>query len=140
MVVVVVVVMVAVIVVVVVVVVVAVVVMVRTCRYHCTSMHLVRVAEHLGRRDSRRPRHPFPALMTGVNPRPVPVHRALEAQPPSQLIDHTAPVVAYNGHATTSSEFNESNCGRELQYLHKRSHLPAIVWNAVRSASRPANQ
>ena len=27
--------------------------------------------------DSRRPRHPFSALMAGVNPGPVPVHRAL---------------------------------------------------------------
>ena len=39
-------------------------------------MQLLRVAERLGA-SSRRPRHPFPALMAGVNPGPVPVHRAL---------------------------------------------------------------
>ena len=29
-------------------------------------MQLIRVAEHMGA-SSRRPRHPFPALMAGVN-------------------------------------------------------------------------
>ena len=44
---------------------------------HATQMmHLFRVAERLGA-SSRRPRHPFPALMAGVNPGRVPVHRAL---------------------------------------------------------------
>ena len=37
------------------------------------------VAEHLGE-SSRRPRHPFPALMTGVNPGRVPVHTAVKTQ------------------------------------------------------------
>ena len=37
------------------------------------------VAEHLGA-SSRRPRQPFPTLMAGVNPGPVPVHRALPDQ------------------------------------------------------------
>ena len=41
-------------------------------------MHPVLVAERL-RASSRRPRHPFLALMAGVNPGPVPVHRALPA-------------------------------------------------------------
>ena len=39
-------------------------------------MHRIRVAEHLGA-SSRQPRHPFSALMAGVRPGPVPVHRAL---------------------------------------------------------------
>ena len=53
-----------------------VVVVVRT-RCHCTRMHLIRVAERLGA-SSRRPRHPFPAQMAGVNPGRVPVHTALK--------------------------------------------------------------
>ena len=40
-------------------------------------VHLIRVAEHLGA-SSRRPRHPFPALMAGVNPGRVPVCTALK--------------------------------------------------------------
>ena len=39
-------------------------------------MHLIRVAERLGA-SSRRPRHPFPALMA-VNPGRVPVYTALQ--------------------------------------------------------------
>ena len=88
-------------------------------------MQLIRVAERLGA-SSRRPRHPFPAMMAGVNPGRVPVHRAPKAQLTSpltsqhehrtsttvdelrQVIDHTAPVVAYNGRATTSPELNEA--------------------------------
>ena len=46
---------------------------------HATQLHAMNwVAGHL-QSDSRRPRHPFPALMAGVNPGPVPVHRALPA-------------------------------------------------------------
>ena len=37
------------------------------------------VAEHLGA-SSRCPRHPFPALMAGVNPGRVPVDTALKSQ------------------------------------------------------------
>ena len=43
---------------------------VRTCGLTCVfvhtyqQLHLIRVAEHLGS-SSRRPRHPFPALMAG---------------------------------------------------------------------------
>ena len=33
------------------------------------TVHLIRVAEHLGA-SSRRPRHPFPALMAGGQPWP----------------------------------------------------------------------
>ena len=40
-------------------------------------MHLMRVAEHLGA-SSRRPRHPFPALMAGVSPGRGPVYTALK--------------------------------------------------------------
>ena len=39
-------------------------------------MQLIRVAEHLGA-SSRRPRHPFPALMAGETPGRVPVYTAL---------------------------------------------------------------
>ena len=38
------------------------------------------VAEHLGA-SSRRPRHPFPALMAGETPGRVPVYTALENKP-----------------------------------------------------------
>ena len=44
-----------------------------------------------GSGNSRRPRHTFPALMAGVNPGPVLVHKALQAHPSSQptsLHDH----------------------------------------------------
>ena len=37
------------------------------------------VAEHLGA-SSRRPRHPFPALMAGETPGRVPVYTALKSQ------------------------------------------------------------
>ena len=40
------------------------------------------VAEHLGA-SSRRPRHPFSALMAGDNPGRVPVYTALPAHPKS---------------------------------------------------------
>ena len=43
-------------------------------------MQLIRVAEHLGA-SSRRPRHPFPALMTGEAPGRVPVYTALKSLP-----------------------------------------------------------
>ena len=39
------------------------------------------VAEHLGA-SSRRPRHPFPALLAGVSPGRVPVHTALRKVKP----------------------------------------------------------
>ena len=39
-------------------------------------MQLIRVAERLGA-SSRRPRHPFPALMAGEPPGRVPVYTAL---------------------------------------------------------------
>ena len=55
------------------------------CRYERTAHAPNWVAERLGA-SSRRPRHPFPALMAGVNPGPVPVHRALQAHPqPSEM-------------------------------------------------------
>ena len=38
------------------------------------------VAEHLGA-SSRRPRHPFPALMAGETPGRVPVYTALKTHP-----------------------------------------------------------
>ena len=41
------------------------------------EMHLIRVAEHLGA-SSRRPRHPFPALMAGETHGRVPVYTALK--------------------------------------------------------------
>ena len=76
---------------------------------------------------------------------PVPVHRALKAQLTSpltsqhehrtsttvdelrQVIDHTAPVVAYNGHATTSPELNEAAVGARLSSprQHQRTAGPA---------------
>ena len=45
-----------------------------------SRMQLIRVAEHLGVKLPSS-RHPFPALMAGVNPGPVPVHRALPTHP-----------------------------------------------------------
>ena len=84
----------------------------------------------------------------GVNPGPVPVHRALNVQPTSplpsqhehktsttvdelrQVINHTAPVVAYNGHATTSPELNEAAVARlSSPRLHKRTAGPAQKGN-----------
>ena len=43
-------------------------------------MQLIRVAEHLGA-SSRRPRHPFPALMAGETPGRVPVYTVLKTHP-----------------------------------------------------------
>ena len=43
-----------------------------------SSVHLIRVAEHLGVETPGVPATPFRALMAGVNPGPVPVHRALQ--------------------------------------------------------------
>ena len=60
-----------------------VVVVVRTRCTTCVSLHTRRRcmhqigAEHLGA-SSRHPRHPFPALMAGVNPGRVPVYTALK--------------------------------------------------------------
>ena len=48
-------------------------------------MHLIQVAERLGA-SSRRPRHPFPALMAGVNPGRVPVYTALKKKPQELII------------------------------------------------------
>ena len=57
-----------------------------------------------GSQDSRRPRHPFPALMAGVNPGPVPVHRALPRTMSTQhLLLHTNGHVNNGVQATTSS-------------------------------------
>ena len=47
------------------------------CRYDRTSMHLIGW-QNTRESDSRRPRHPFPALMAGVTPGRVPVHTALK--------------------------------------------------------------
>ena len=121
-----------------VVVVVVVVVVVRTCSLYDVSVHAIQQyapnsnGRTPGSRKSRRPRHPFPALMAGVKTGRVPVYTALKGKPVDeqptspltsqhehrtsttvdellQVIDHTAPVVAYNKHATTSPEYNESN-------------------------------
>ena len=55
----------------------------RTCLCRCERIaHAPNwVAESLGA-SSRRPRHPFPALMAGVSPGRVPVHTALKNQTP----------------------------------------------------------
>ena len=42
-------------------------------------MHLIWVVERLGA-NSRRPRHPFPALMAGETPGRAPVYTALKTQ------------------------------------------------------------
>ena len=70
-----------------VVVVVVVVVVVRAVEYGvCVSPYAPTtnapnwVAEHLGA-SSRRPRHPFPALMAGDTPGRVPVYTALTGKP-----------------------------------------------------------
>ena len=47
-------------------------------------MQLIRVAEHLGA-SSRRPRHPFTALMAGVNPGRVPVYTAQKNDTPAGM-------------------------------------------------------
>ena len=48
------------------------------------EMQLIRVAEHLGA-SSRRPHHPFPALMAGETPGRVPVYTALKTHPVHEL-------------------------------------------------------
>ena len=74
---------------VVVLVVVVVVVVVRTLCLYDLSVHATQLlamnsgGRSPGSRNSRRPRHPFPAPMAGVNPGPVPVHRALPTRRPS---------------------------------------------------------
>ena len=55
------------------------------------------VAEHLGA-SSRRPRHPFPALMAGETPGRVPVYTALKTHP---VNPRTAPVDLYRQHCDT---------------------------------------
>ena len=55
------------------------------------------MAEHLGA-SSRRPRHPFPALMAGVNHGRVPVYTALKTHP---VMPRTAPSGEKNHHHTT---------------------------------------
>ena len=54
------------------------------CRLTMT-MQLTRVSEHLGA-SSRRPRHPFPALMAGVTPGRAPVYTALKKTPHELII------------------------------------------------------
>ena len=57
------------------------------CRYEPSRLHLIGVAEHL-RASSRRHRHPFPALMAGVNPGRVSVHTALKTTSRQHLSLH----------------------------------------------------
>ena len=53
---------------------------------HATQlMHLIREAERLGA-SSRRPCHPFPALMAGANPGRVPACAALKKTPHELII------------------------------------------------------
>ena len=54
----------------------------RECVLPRALLHLIRVAEHPGT-SSRRPRHPFPALMAGVSPGRVFVHTALKSHRPN---------------------------------------------------------
>ena len=71
-------------------------------------MHLIRMAERLGA-SSRRPRHPFPAVMAGATLAKSTATSQLTSQHEHRtsttvdelrkVIDHTAPVVAHNGHA-----------------------------------------
>ena len=109
-------------------------------------MHLILVAERLGA-SSRRPRHPFSALMAGVNPGP-----AACAQGPYKhirrhssrlcmitgtsktiderrhVIDHTAPVVAQRrACATPVSMQNGATVGDRLSSprLHSKTAGPA---------------
>ena len=56
------------------------------------TMHLIWVAEHLGA-SSRRPRHPFPALMAGGNPWPCTCVHGQKNQPINR---RTAPVELQN--------------------------------------------
>ena len=58
----------------------------------------LRVAEHLGA-SSRRPRHPFPALMAGETPGREPVHTALKTQ-------DSMPCRHNNRHVTTDKELH----------------------------------
>ena len=75
------------------------------------------VVEHMGA-SSRRPRHPFPALMAGETPGRVPVYTALKTHPiiprraencncgePQFLHNWTPWPVTHNGHVTT-----DKNC------------------------------
>ena len=77
-------------------------------------------------RRPRRPRHPFPALMPGVNPGPVPVHRAL---PRTKNTLHLS--LNTTGMSTTRSKKRAATLGsrlspktaHELQDLRVQVHL-----------------
>ena len=88
-------------------------------------MHLIWVSERLGA-SSRRPRHPFTALMAGVNPGRVPVHRALPATRlpraatvRSHSYSQTAPVELLNLPTRTST-----TSGSESTFTEKPRENP----------------
>ena len=95
-------------------------------------MHLIWVPGHL-RINSRRPRHPFPTLMAGVNPGPVPVHRAL---PPSASTRHAVTVTTAVGTRTTPHnrgiDHQEKYCTAESLWSSEQ----ARPWETA-SALRP---
>ena len=111
------------------------------------------VAEHLGA-SSRRPRHPFPALMAGVNPGRVPVYTALPANPESSTgtlttrrvmqlrnlyglpdrLDHEKRTLRHDGEVNLHDQHNRDIGYRVLQL--RMSMVKRTVWTMV-SASAP---
>ena len=97
--------------------------------YTPMSMHLIRVAERLGA-SSRRPRHPFPALMAGVKPWPCacaqgPTNKSKLHEtcstPHNRNIDHPARA------ATAKSRWSSDKVGpwRAVFAARKGSRRPA---------------
>ena len=103
------------------------------------TMHVIRVAEHLGA-SSRRPRHPFPALMAGEPPGRVPVYTVLKSHPINprraencncgkpQFSARLDPMPCHhnNGHVTTVQELHL--CTLHLDGLvTEQIHLPLLT-------------
>ena len=84
------------------------------------------VAEHLGA-SSRRPRHPFPALMAGVNPGRVPVYTALKNHPitPRPATAENSAVFCTSGPHALSSQQRHVTTDQELHLC--THHLDGLV-------------
>ena len=91
---------------------------------YASTKHAPSLGARLPGRNSQRPRHPFPALMAGVNPGPVPVHRAL---PSTASKRHAVSVTTALGTRTTrttgASTTRKSTACRSLHGLpNKKNH------------------
>ena len=80
------------------------------------------VAEHLGA-SSRRPRHPFPALMAGVSPGRVPVYTAPKKK--------NLPVTPRNATAETYAVFCTSGLHGLDGHVTVQIHLPLLTSTLV---------